>query len=153
MFAPTLHRRLLVLLAIAGCSGHLQVVWGEEARPSRRPAVVNRIPLEDQEANPGASDESLADAPPAGPGPHPLIPALKIAYRSHEYLSKQVRDYSCRIVLQERIEGRLRPVQHIDAKARHRWEQDGQLVHPRAVYLHYVAPQTAAGGLVLWVEG
>jgi hypothetical protein len=115
--------------------------------------VVNRIPLDDAAVLRGAADESLADAPAAGPGPHPLLPALKIAYRSHEFLTKQVQDYSCRVVTQERIDGRLRPVEYIDAKVRHHWVESGQLVHPRAVYLDYVAPQTVAGRQVLWVEG
>jgi len=128
------------------------------AQPAAREEItLNRLPILDdsQSAAPsqGNDAEERSDEPPPPPETHPLLPAMKIAYRSYEFLNTKVKDYSCRVVKQERIDGRLRPMEYIDAKARHEWRQNGRLVHPRSLYLKFVAPESVAGREVLWVEG
>lgn len=96
-------------------------------------------------------DDTQSNPPP--PSSHPLLPALKIAYRSYDFLTENVKDYSCRVAKRERIDGRLRPYEFLDAKVRHTWRSGGRLVHPRGVYLKYVHPPTMKNREVLWVEG
>ncbi len=115
----------------------------------QRVITLNKIPTSDR----AGRQTYPTDAPPAPPSPHPLIPALKIAYRSYEFLNKEVEDYSCRMVKRERIGGYLRPYEYIDAKVRHEWRVGGRLVHPRAVYLKFIAPESRAGREILWVDG
>ncbi|MCA9268229.1 MAG: DUF1571 domain-containing protein, partial [Planctomycetales bacterium] len=123
-------------------------------------AAASRLAAEDRlaasiDARP--LDTARSDAndgpPPAPPGPHPLLPALKIAYESYRYLNDEVRDYACRVVKSERVDGRARPMEFIDVKVRHEINRDGQVIQRRAVYLNYVAPEAVAGRQILWVDG
>ena len=91
--------------------------------------------------------------PPPPPQPHPLLPAMKIAGESYAFLKDQVSDYACRIVKQERIDGRLKPMEFMDAKVRHQRVVDGRYVQRPAIYLHFVGPEEMVDREVLWVEG
>jgi hypothetical protein len=117
--------------------------------------TLNRLPISDDLPAPAPreADPRPADEPPPPPSPHPLLPALKIAYNSHEFLTNNIKDYSCRVVKQERLDGRLLPMEYVDAKVRHEWTAGGRVVHPRSLYLKFLAPEEAAGREVLWVEG
>ena len=127
-------------------------VSGQEITPASPQEVItlNRLPVSDAAAE---SAQPQPDQPPPPPSPHPLLPALKVAYDSYDYLNNQVRDYSCRVVKQERVNGRLLPLEHIDVKVRHQQQHNGRLVLPRATYLKFLAPEHAVGREVLWVEG
>lgn len=145
-------RRIAALLALLAYAGAAISTSGEEVGGNA--ITLNRLPILDQpQAAPETPAPQVEDAPPAPSGPHPLLPAMKIAYRSYEFLAKEVEDYSCRVVKQERIDGRLRPVEYIDAKIRHPWRVGGRMVHPSSLYLKYVAPEAVAGREVLWVDG
>ena len=116
--------------------------------------TLNRLPIDDVTQSPQRSVPPTEEPPPPhSSNPHPLLPAMKIAYRSYQFLNENVVDYSCRVVKQERVNGRLLPMEYIDAKVRHRYEVNGRLVHPRSLYLKFLAPEDAAGREVLWVEG
>lgn len=91
--------------------------------------------------------------PPPPPVPHPLESVMQYATQSLAFLTTQVRDYSCRVVKQERIDGRLQPMEFIDAKIRHHHEQSGAVVQRESLYLHFLSPATIADREVLWVEG
>ncbi len=126
------------LVAAAVLAGHVL------AAPPRATAVT---------ANRLAVPESDAAVPPPPPSPHPLEPALAHAARSLAFLTTEVRDYSCRVVKQERIDGRLQPMEFIDAKVRHRREAEGEVMQRAGLYLHFLAPAAVADREVLWVEG
>ena len=78
---------------------------------------------------------------------------MQIAGESYAFLKDQVSDYSCRIVKQERIDGRLKPMEFMDAKVRHQRVVDGRYVQRPAIYLHFVGPEEMVDREVLWVEG
>ena len=118
--------------------GHLSA-----APPQATPVTANRL----------AVPEPDAAVPPPPPSPHPLEPALEHAARSLAFLTTEVRDYSCRVVKQERIDGRLQPMEFIDAKVRHRREAAGEVMQRAGLYLHFLAPAAVADREVLWVEG
>lgn len=111
-----------------------------------------RKPVDDVSLPPPRT-KPLADHLLPPPQPHPLVPAMKIAQRSYEFLTTKVRDYSCRVVKQDRIDGRLRPHEYIDAKVRHALYRNGQLVKPRGVYMKFLHPEYVRGREILWVEG
>ena len=143
----------LFVINLCGCLGATPLAVWAQGSPSEV-ITLKRLPVLDEPLPPqDEPDDDSADTPPPPPSPHPLLPALKIAYDSHDYLTSQVRDYSCRVVKQERVNGRLLPMEFIDVKARHEFESNGRLVHPRSLYLKFLAPEDAAGREVLWVEG
>jgi hypothetical protein len=128
--------RTLALIACVAffSSNYCATVHADEARVA---VNVRKLP----------SDADLSSSK------HPLAPAMKIAYDSFDFLTSEVQDYSCRVSKRERVDGRLRPFEYIDAKVRHEWQQNGRLVHPRSVYLKFVGPDALVGREVLWVEG
>ncbi|MDG1991575.1 MAG: DUF1571 domain-containing protein [Pirellulales bacterium] len=93
------------------------------------------------------------ELPPPPPQPHPLVPAMQLAGESYVFLRDHVSDYACRIVKRERIDGRLKPMEFMDAKVRHQKILDGRQVQRPSLYLHFVGPEEMADREVLWVEG
>jgi len=73
---------------------------------------------------------------------HPLMPVIRGLKTSQEVLSKDVRDYSCTFVKQERIDGELGEQQFIYLKIMHQ---------PFSVYMSFLKPYT--GREVAYVAG
>jgi hypothetical protein len=78
----------------------------------------------------------------AQPGEHPLAPVNRVLKASVEEMDRNLRDYSCTFIKQERIDGELGEPQHIYMKIRH---------EPFSVYMSFLKPFT--GREVLWVDG
>jgi hypothetical protein len=89
----------------------------------------------------------------AAPKPHPLDPALKVAREQLDFQKNKVRDYTCKIVKRERINGELGDQQQMMAKIRNRQEKNGQVTAPFSVYLKFLEPDSSAGREVIWVDG
>jgi hypothetical protein len=86
--------------------------------------------------------------------PHPLDPALRIAYDGLAHIRNDVRDYTATIVKRERIDGELTEQEFMSAKIRNRKvDSDGRIVVPLSVYLKFLAPKAKKGREVIWVEG
>lgn len=81
---------------------------------------------------------------------HPLAPVLRMAQEGYDRIGAEVKDYTCRIIRRERIDGRLRGYEFISAKIRH--ETPDQET-PFSVYLHFDKPRQVAGREVLFLEG
>lgn len=75
---------------------------------------------------------------------HPLAPALEFARRVDNNLRKNVRDYTATVLKQERILGKLGPVEICDVKIREK---------PFSAYMKFVAPEDLKGQEALFVEG
>ena len=141
MFFSTDCSRVWTAICLAG--GLLSVGIGWAAPPEPASITVNR---------PDIATRQRA-LPPPPPVPHPLEPAMQYATASLAFLTTQVHDYSCRVVKQERIDGRLQPMEFIDAKIRHHREQAGVVSQRESLYLHFLLPASVADREVLWVEG
>ena len=81
---------------------------------------------------------------------HPVVPALRWAYEGLDRIRRDVRDYTCRLVARERINGKLKDYESMQVKIRHRREQEGSTV-PFSVYLRYSGPSRLEGREVLYV--
>ena len=84
---------------------------------------------------------------------HPLDPALEMAHEALVHIEKDIDDYTCRIIKQERIRGELQPQEFMDAKIRNRKLKDGRIEVPLSCYMKFVAPENVKGREVVWVEG
>ena len=98
--------------------------------------------------SPGASgpvtNGPVAKGPSAADKEHPLAPALRIAQASLAHINKDIKDYSCVLVKQERIDDELIPKEHIFLKIRH---------EPLSIYMVFQGPEEVKGRECLFVAG
>lgn len=92
-------------------------------------------------------------AQPSNKADHPLDKALEIAEGGLETIQRDVRDYECTLIKQERVGGVLGDQEFMKAKIRNRVVEDGKIIQPLSVYLKFLKPAAVQGREVLWVEG
>lgn len=91
----------------------------------------------------GATSNSIpAQSQPATE--HPLVPTIRLAKQVLERIDTSLTDYTCVLVKQERIGGRLNPREFIFTKIRH---------EPFSVYMKFQKPTSIAGREALYVRG
>lgn len=77
------------------------------------------------------------------PPGHPLREPLNFAYQAWEQMAS-IRDYTCRFVKRERIDGKLLPHEFMFLKVRH---------EPFSVYLYSMGPSRPQGDEAIYIEG
>lgn len=119
-----------------------QIAGGEEGQRSRDGLTepVYRVAKRIEPGDPAKAE-------------HPLDPALDIARQGLEHLRADIRDYSCTLVKQERINGVLNEQEYMYTEIRNRQVQNGQVVVPFGVYMYFLKPDKAKGREVIYVEG
>lgn len=95
----------------------------------------------------------IAPQIPRASAEHPLESVLEFARREQSYLRNTVRDFTCRLVKRERIEGVLQDHQYIDMRVREEVSDAGRVLQPFSIYLQFVGPAKLAGRRVLYVDG
>ncbi len=78
------------------------------------------------------------------PGKHPLDPALDLARKVMANIQKNVKDYTCIIIKQERIGGQLLGPDFIETKIRRQ---------PLSVYMKFIKPAAVQGREVIYIAG
>lgn len=84
---------------------------------------------------------------------HPLAPIIRFANDRSEYIRKNIRDYSCRLIKRERIDGELQAYQFLQVKVRCEHVNDDNVEQPMAVFMRYLAPEYLKDRRVLYVDG
>ncbi len=104
--------------------------------------------------------EDLADVLPADVSDvateqftHPLAWTVDYAASRSEYIRRNVRDYTCRLIKRERIGDELQSYQFAKLKVRSEQRRDGELIKPMAVFMQYLAPARLKDRRVLFVAG
>jgi hypothetical protein len=97
---------------------------------------ASNLPPQTIAATPGAFDLTQQ------PGEHVLAPVIRACKASLEHLDKNVPDYSCTLIKQERLRGELGEPQYIMMKVRH---------DPFSVYMMFLKPHKDRE--VLYVHG
>lgn len=99
---------------------------------------------------------ALAEETPTSPSAaadHPLSHTVRYAKSRAKFIREHVRDYSCRLIKRERIDGKLQDFQFAKVKVRCE-ERDGEsVVTPFSVYMQYLAPKKMKDRRVLFIEG
>ena len=98
-----------------------------------------------------AADSLAIDRPREGE--HPLAPAIRFAEERRDYISNNIRDYKCRLIKRERIDGVLQKHHFLDLKVRSERTRDGEVLEPFSVFLRYLAPRSHADRRILFVDG
>lgn len=147
---PSACRRLNFAAAcLAGCGLVSQPVAAQAPAGTYEPIlrVAHEQPV-DQPAAQVASRivPTVASQPPFDltqrPGEHPLMPALRIAQDGLAHLDQNIKDYSCMLIKQERIDGTLQDTEVAYVKVRHQ---------PFSVHMFFLSP--AKGRECLYAEG
>lgn len=131
-------RRLIVLLA---CLAGAVEAAAQPATP--RMTDSGRSRTAGRPVTPDADAARLA---------HPLDGLLHYARAEREYLQAAVRDFTCRLVKRERVDGELQNYHYIDVQARQEPGDDKTEV-ALSVYLDFLSPESVAGRKVLYVDG
>jgi hypothetical protein len=84
---------------------------------------------------------------------HPLTPILDYARAEQVRLNETLRDFTCRLVKRERIDGLLQDYQFIDMRVREEVRQGDRVVRPMSIFLQFLGPASVAGRKVLYVAG
>jgi len=82
---------------------------------------------------------------------HPLAQTIRYATSHSEYISKNVRDYSCRLIKRERIKGELQAHQFAYMKVRCEHRRDDGSLQPLSVFMQFLAPNTIKDRRVLYI--
>ena len=84
---------------------------------------------------------------------HPLSDMVRFAKERYDHIREHVRDYSCKLVKRERIDGQLQSYQFAQVKVRCEQIEEGQVRQPLAVYMQYLGPGNLKDRRVLFIEG
>ena len=84
---------------------------------------------------------------------HPLAPTIRFAEERCEFIRKNIRDYSCRLIKRERIDGELQDYQFLQMKVRCELVGDENVAQPMAVFMRYLGPDSLKDRRVLYVDG
>lgn len=93
-------------------------------------------------AQPAAADAKQGFDLAQKPGEHPLAPVLRVVKECQNEMDRNVRDYTCTFVKQERIDGELAEKQFIMLKL---------MENPFSVYMNFLKPY--AGREICYVAG
>ena len=143
MFRGWLCTGVVFLLTVSGSVAGLRGVHAQQAHTAAttpaavaptealRPAVVGSRPVSE----------------------HPLTRVLKFAHEERAYLQQTVRDFTCRIIKRERIDGELQDYYFIDMRVREQIYAGEQMTQPLSVLLEFLAPSDVEGRRALFVAG
>lgn len=81
---------------------------------------------------------------PGAAAPHPLVPAMEMAYEGLNHIRNDIKDYSATMIKHERVQGKLNDTEYMFIKVRH---------EPFSVYMYFLGPDRLKGQEVLYVEG
>jgi hypothetical protein len=82
---------------------------------------------------------------------HPLTATIRYASSHSDYIRENVRDFSCRLIKRERINGKLQSHQFANVKVLCERQRDDGTAQPLSVFMRFVAPKTIKDRRVLFV--
>ncbi len=119
------------------------------------PPATDGPPITIAAAEPTMVAPTKTEAAPvesAAPAPHPLDPALDIAYRALDNMHRNVRDYTATLVKRERVNNMLGDAYFMDIKVRNERTTANGVV-PFSVYMYFKKPRGVEGREVIYVKG
>jgi hypothetical protein len=84
---------------------------------------------------------------------HPLAWTVDFAASRSDYIRRNVRDYTCRLIKRERIGGELQAYQFARIKVRSEQRIEGEVVKPMAVFMQFMAPARIKDRRILYIAG
>lgn len=84
---------------------------------------------------------------------HPLLATVRYATSRSVYIRENIRDYSCRLIKRERINGELQEHQFARVKVRCEQRLDDRVVQPTAVFMQFLGPRRIKDRRILYIAG
>ena len=129
--------------------GVVVVFWGTRATPSEplsRGGGASGT-ARTSEFRPQSGDLPVVSAA------HPMFPVLQDARKVLAHLRRTVRDFRCRVIKRERIDGILQDYNYIDMWVREESRVDGRIASPLSVYMEFLGPSPVVGRRALFIDG
>jgi hypothetical protein len=123
--------------------------WAASATPSENEPADGKAPVVPRSAE---FRPRPAHVPAVSPD-HPLLPVLKDARGWLDQARGSVRDFYCRVVKRERIDGFLQDYYYIDMWVREEVRDGQQVSSPLSVFMEFLGPSEVRGRRLLFVEG
>src|SRR5690242_14642382 len=144
-----LHRlRHVVTFAVLVAPAVTQVAAADDSAGAARPRATSRVSA----LKPISPELPASTAAESSGAAHPLAAILDFARKERDYMASNVRDFTCRLVKRERIDGFLQDYQFIDMRVREALHDQTPQV-PLSIHLSFLGPSRVAGRQVLFVEG
>ena len=132
-------------LLVAICAGDDEAAGRKNLRePLHRVATRASVPKKE-------TTVEIA-TPSQKPDSHPLDPALDLARDALAKIQAGIRDYTCTIVKQERVNGVVLDTEYMTSKIRNRQVDGNRVSVPFSVYMKFVKPAGVKGREVIYVE-
>jgi hypothetical protein len=140
-------------------------IWWTTRTDAFDPEAGRRIAISSSRPSPGPS---AAETPIAVPAPateqeteptaatapeHPLDPALEMAREALVRIDNEIQDYTAKVVMQEKVGGKLLPESEVFCKIRHERQVTDDVTLPFSIYLRYDGPPRFKGREAIWVRG
>ena len=129
----------LCVLFLAAAVFDIALASGQD----RQEPSGSQSPREVRKVSP--DDAALAD--------HPMQSALRIAEQTAQLIDREVKDYTCDLVMRERIRGRLGNMLFAQMKVRVEPSDNAEGINPFSVYLRFTSPAKVENREVLYVHG
>ncbi len=144
MLEPSMKYTFLFATVIVACGAAPSLAQAPTTPATRRsigPQSPSRVALN---TNNAATQSALVSREKSVcPASHPLREPLDIAYLAWDQMAS-IRDYTCRFVKREQIDGKLLPHEFMFLKVRH---------EPFSVYLYALGPSHPRGDEAIFIEG
>lgn len=99
----------------------------------------------------GNADESVTAA--GDDSKHPASSTVRFLTSRYDYIRNNIRDFACRQIKRERINGQLQEYQFARTRVRCELRKDGRVAQPLSVFMHYYAPASLEDRRVLYIDG
>ncbi len=116
-----------------------------EAVAQNKPLEGN-VPLNRKALKQTSGEEAVRNSP------HPLDSVLHLAREIVERIDRELFDYTCDLVMRERIKGELQSHEIAHLKVRREQRDGDQMVEPFSVYMCFQSPPNVEGREVLYVR-
>lgn len=136
-----------IFLMLAAMCASVSIAWGEN------PNSLFELPDPLKDAKYDILRRPQSTGSSVATDEHPMLPALRYAYQRYERMQREIHDYSGKLIMRERIRGRLKKREYMEIRVRHRSVSAENEIVPFGVYLHYLAPSKIQGREILFVEG
>ncbi len=85
------------------------------------------------------------------PNTHPLEQTIEYIASRSDYIRTNVRDYTCRLVKRERIDGEIQAYQFANMQVRCEYQHPNGSLQPLSVYMQFHAPKSIKDRRVLYI--
>jgi len=145
----TLYAAYLTACALPRCAVAEERIERRGAEPQETAIAADVAVPHEEDADQSTSGEEQA----SGHGKRAeLDDVMQFAQQAYARIDAEIADYACLLIKRERVDGKDRGWQFMQAKIRHERKSGDQIETPFSVYVKFLQPKSVAGREVLYVQ-